>query len=166
MITMPNSTFTLLSKLFITALICVAFNQSSFASSIEERQFDSEQQQQRYDKLIKELRCLVCQNQNLADSDASLAKDLRSKTAEMLKANKTDNEILSYMSDRYGEFVLYRPPVNKSTSLLWFGPFVLLALVLIFLIRHTLKRNRKNQSSDINSDKLKQARDLLNNSKD
>lgn len=153
-------------RLLSPLLLFIAFSQSSFASSIEERQFESEQLNQRYQKLIKELRCLVCQNQNLADSDASLAKDLRSKTAEMLKANKSDQEILDYMSERYGEFVLYRPPVNKSTSLLWFGPFVLLILVLFFLIRNTVKRNRQQTVSDLDADKLKQARDLLNDSKD
>lgn len=153
-------------RLLSTILLFIAFSQNSFASSIEERQFESEQLNQRYQKLIKELRCLVCQNQNLADSDASLAKDLRSKTAEMLKANKSDQEILEYMSERYGEFVLYRPPVNKSTSLLWFGPFVLLILVLFFLIRNTVKRNRQQTVSDLDAGKLKQARDLLNDSKD
>lgn len=81
----------------------------------------------RYNALAEELRCLVCQNQTLADSDASLAVDLRRQLESMVVEGRSDNEIKSYLVDRYGEFVLYRPPVQSNTWLLWFGPFVLLA---------------------------------------
>ena len=78
--------------------------------------------------LAAELRCLVCQNQTIADSDAGLAVDLRNQVRDMLRAGQTEKQITDYMTQRYGDFVLYRPPVNSSTALLWFGPPVLLVL--------------------------------------
>jgi cytochrome c-type biogenesis protein CcmH len=81
----------------------------------------------RLKKLEEELRCLVCQNQSLADSTAPLAEDLRREVRELAVAGKSDDEIRQYLVARYGDFVLYRPPVKRTTWLLWFGPFVLLA---------------------------------------
>ena len=123
------------------SLVLMASNNMSFAA-IEEVRFEEAALEKRYQGLIAELRCLVCQNQNLADSDASLAKDLRKKTEDMLKAGKSDQEILSYMSDRYGEFVLYRPPFSLSNALLWVGPFVLLLLAATALLLNIRKRQR------------------------
>ena len=82
--------------------------------------------QQRYDKLVNELRCLVCQNNSIADSNAMLASDLRREVRELIAQGKTDAEIRSYMTERYGDFVLYRPPVTPRTWLLWAAPAVLL----------------------------------------
>jgi cytochrome c-type biogenesis protein CcmH len=76
--------------------------------------------------IATELRCLVCQNQTIADSHADLAVDLRQQIRELLKKGSTDQQVLSYMTDRYGDFVLYRPPVKTTTWFLWFGPGVLL----------------------------------------
>ena len=78
--------------------------------------------------LSAELRCLVCQNQTIADSDAGLAVDLRNQVRKMLREGKTEKQIMEYMTQRYGDFVLYRPPVNAHTALLWFGPPLLLVL--------------------------------------
>ena len=78
--------------------------------------------------IAAELRCLVCQNQTIADSNAGLAVDLRDQIREMLRAGKNEAQITAYMTERYGDFVLYRPPVNGSTALLWFGPPALLLL--------------------------------------
>ena len=134
-------------------------------ASIEAVEFNDPKLLSRYQSLIAELRCLVCQNQNLADSDADLAKGLRRKTEEMLKANKTDKEILSYMQERYGDFVLYRPPLNAMTTFLWLGPFVLLLIAFISLIL-MIKRQQsftveKDTSSSTNE--LSQIRDRLKN---
>ncbi|HET7845390.1 MAG TPA: cytochrome c-type biogenesis protein [Xanthomonadales bacterium] len=82
--------------------------------------------EKRFQRLTAELRCLVCQNQNLADSDALLAKDLRNEVLEMMRAGRTDAEIKQFMVDRYGDFVLYNPPVKPITWALWFGPPLLL----------------------------------------
>jgi len=101
--------------------------------------FESQEQEDRFNELTLELRCTVCQNQNLADSDATLAHDLRRKVHEMLLAGKTDEEIKTYMVERYGDFVLYRPPVQKNTYLLWVAPMVLL-LIGAFILRSSIKK--------------------------
>lgn len=107
---------------------------------IEQQSFDTELQEQRYKDLIAELRCLVCQNQNLADSDAPLAKDLRRKTAEMLRAGKSDQEVRAYMRERYGDFVLYRPPFTLSTAILWLGPVIFAITVIVLLVVRIRRR--------------------------
>src|ERR1700712_1860315 len=89
-------------------------------------------------RITWELRCLVCQNQTIADSNASLAVDLRREARELLKQGKSDAEVVDYMTARYGDFVLYRPPVRATTLLLWFGPALMLAggaAVLIVVLR-------------------------------
>ncbi len=92
--------------------------------------------------LSAELRCLVCQNQTIADSNAGLAVDLRNQVREMLRAGKSEKEILAYMTQRYGDFVLYRPPVNSNTALLWFGPPALLVVGGISLWLILRRRNQ------------------------
>ena len=97
--------------------------------------------QQRAVRLAEQLRCLVCQNQTIADSNAGLAVDLRRETREMLRQGKSDAEIVAYMTARYGDFVLYRPPLKATTALLWFGPAAMLAIggagLLLVLRRRT-----------------------------
>ena len=126
---------------------CCAFFLAILLSSISVAQikvdqeplvFDNPQQQERFNKLTEELRCLVCQNQNLADSDAPLAHDLRSELFDMMQAGKTDDEIKSFLIERYGDFVLYRPPVQGNTLVLWLAPVFLLlggGAVVVFGIR-------------------------------
>ncbi|HMN79619.1 MAG TPA: cytochrome c-type biogenesis protein CcmH [Burkholderiaceae bacterium] len=87
-------------------------------------------QETRLKQLSEELRCLVCQNQSLADSNAELAVDLRNQVRDQIEQGKSDQEIKSYLVQRYGDFVLYKPPVQSNTTLLWFGPFALLAVGL------------------------------------
>jgi cytochrome c-type biogenesis protein CcmH len=93
-------------------------------------------------KIAAELRCLVCQNQTIADSHADLAIDLRNQVREMLKKGQSQAEIVDYMTARYGDFVLYRPPVKSTTALLWFGPAVLLVGGLAVLITVLRRRSR------------------------
>ena len=109
--------------------------------------FETPKQEERFKQLTLELRCTVCQNQNLADSDAQLAHDLRAKVHEMLMAGNTDDEIKQYMVDRYGDFVLYRPPVQQNTYLLWLGPFVILLIGAIVLRANIKKRAALLESS-------------------
>lgn len=132
---------------------------------VEVHDFDSPEQEARYTKLITELRCLVCQNQNLADSNAELAVDLRRKTYEMVKQDKTEKEIANYMVDRYGEFVLYRPPLNSNTLLLWGGPFVILLIGVGLLIR-TIRRRRAEQGVNVDNATLATAASLLDTDRD
>jgi len=97
-------------------------------AAIDPYEFTTDQQRAEYQQLIEELRCLVCQNQNLADSNAELAQDLRRQVKEMVAGGRSRGEVVDYMVTRYGDFVLYRPPVKRSTYLLWFGPLLLLAV--------------------------------------
>lgn len=99
-------------------------------------------QQERYYKLLEELRCLVCQNQSLAESSADLAGDLRTQVLEMVKADKSDDEIFTFMTDRYGSFVRYQPPFNLSTLALWLAPFAVLLITLLVLVRKIRQRNQ------------------------
>ncbi|MBI5137440.1 MAG: cytochrome c-type biogenesis protein CcmH [Nitrospirae bacterium] len=110
--------------------------------------------------LTQDLRCLVCQNQTLADSDADLAKDFRREIRTMMQEGRTDAEIVDFLVDRYGDFVLYRPPFKGITMLLWIGPAVLLlggALALIV----TLRRRRAATTAAPSPDELERARKLL-----
>ncbi|WP_154223187.1 cytochrome c-type biogenesis protein [Marinicella rhabdoformis] len=110
------------------------------ALAIEVYPFENEAQEALYQDVTKELRCLVCQNQNLADSDAGLATDLKDKVAAFVMEGKSKDEITQYMIDRYGEFVSYEPPLNASTLFLWLSPLVLLLIgggILVFKIRRT-----------------------------
>ena len=107
-------------------------------ASIEAYQFESAEMEADYNQLVNELRCLVCQNQNLAGSDADLARDLRRETYDMLNEGKSQQQVIDFMVERYGDFVLYRPQFKSTTYLLWLGPFLLLLCVLVFLVRRLL----------------------------
>ena len=113
--------------------------------------------EQRVLALTLELRCLVCQNQTIAESLAPLAVDLKNQVREQLRNGASDAEVVKYMVDRYGDFVLYRPPVKATTWLLWFGPFVLLAGAIAFLLIQ-LARRRKLQQADDTLDENDRAR--------
>jgi cytochrome c-type biogenesis protein CcmH len=102
----------------------------------------SKKQEAQFQHLLKELRCLVCQNQDLADSNASLAQDLRNQVYEMVKHGDSDSEIIQYLTSRYGDFILFNPPVKGITALLWYGPAFFLLLGLFIFWRTCLKRNR------------------------
>ncbi len=96
----------------------------------------------RVQRVASELRCLVCQNQTIADSHADLAQDLRNQVRDMLRQGRSEDDIKAYMTQRYGDFVLYRPPVKSSTALLWYGPAALLVggvLVLLVVLRRRSK---------------------------
>jgi len=95
--------------------------------------------------LAHELRCLVCQNQTLADSNAPLAVDLRNQIREQLKGGASERDVIDFMVARYGDFVLYRPPLKASTLALWIGPFVLLALGAFLLVRRLVRRRAPEQ---------------------
>lgn len=114
------------------ALICAyMFCGMAFAANLE--QFDAAGQRERYLHLISELRCLVCQNQSLAESNAELAKDMRAIVGNMISTGAKDREIIDFMISRYGDFVHYRPPFNSGTLALWLGPFLLLLAALAWL---------------------------------
>lgn len=101
---------------------------------------DSKKQEAQFNHLLKDLRCLVCQNQDLADSNAELAKDLRAQVYQLVKDGKSDSEIIDYLTSRFGDFILFKPPVKGVTLLLWFGPFLFLLLGFIIFWRTCFKR--------------------------
>lgn len=104
---------------------------------------ENPQAEARLKALAVELRCLVCQNQTLADSNAPLAEDLRREVREMIAKNMSDQEIIDFLVERYGDFVLYRPPLRATTTVLWIGPFLLLAIGATALIL-TVRRRQKS----------------------
>ena len=116
--------------------------------------------------LSAELRCLVCQNQSLADSNAGLAVDLRNQVREMMQAGKSDEQIREFMVARYGDFVLYSPPVKSTTLVLWIGPFVLLVVGGVFLATYLRRRDRKLHAQVMSEDERARARALLDGTAD
>jgi cytochrome c-type biogenesis protein CcmH len=125
-------------RAFLVALVLVASGQALAIDT--ERAFDDPALQTRYENLNRELRCLVCQNQTIADSNAPLASDLRREVREMIAAGKTDAEIRTFMIDRYGDFVLYRPRMTAGNFLLWGAPVLLLAIGLFAVVRVVRRR--------------------------
>jgi cytochrome c-type biogenesis protein CcmH len=105
------------------------------AVQIEFHKFENQQQERLYLDLVAELRCVKCQNQNLAESNAELARDMREKTYEMITQGKSRSDVINYMTARYGDFVLYKPPFKSKTLLLWIGPPVLLFFSLFLLMK-------------------------------
>jgi cytochrome c-type biogenesis protein CcmH len=105
--------------------------------------FEDPAQQARYERLTSELRCLVCQNQTIADSNAELAQDLRRQTRNMIRDGKTDAEITQFMTERYGDFVLYRPPLKPTTWLLWGAPVILLLFGAIAAVIVISRKSRE-----------------------
>jgi len=117
--------------------------------------------EQRVQRVAEELRCLVCQNQTIADSHADLAIDLKQKIRDQIKAGKSDQQIMDYMVERYGDFVLYRPPVKATTILLWGGPFALMALGLGAAVLIVRRRRGIDRTPHLSEEQRRQAARML-----
>lgn len=128
-------------------------------AGIEVHQFNTPEQEARYKNLTTTLRCLVCQNEDLADSNAKLAKQLRAQIFKMLNDGASDKQIVDYMVSRYGNFVLYSPPLIPTTYLLWIGPFALLLFGIV--IMQIIIRRSRTQKPDIDPNDYNKARELL-----
>ena len=144
----------------LIVLIIFAF---AALSNAEEIKLNAEGEQ-RVKALAHELRCLVCQNQTIADSNADLAIDLRTQIREQIQAGETDAQIKDYMVARYGDFVLYRPPVQSNTVLLWIAPFLLLVGGIAFLFWQLSKRRKLVAEQPFTPDDIQRADALLENS--
>jgi cytochrome c-type biogenesis protein CcmH len=130
---------------FCIALV-LAFSSSSVLAIDSEPPFQDPAMQLRYEHLIHEFRCLVCQDETIADSNADLAAQFRRHVHSLVASGKSDADIRAYMVNRYGDFILYKPPVQTSTWLLWFGPFLflLIAIAVVFMVvrrRNSMLRN-------------------------
>lgn len=149
---MKRATFLLI------VLLCTAFSAvaKEAQSSAEDPALEA-----RVMNLSRELRCLVCQNETLADSRADLADDLRRQIREQMKAGKSDKEVIGFLTERYGDFVLYRPPVRPTTYLLWFGPFCFLLLGLFLLFRYVKQRRELIVEPPLSADDHQRADSLL-----
>jgi len=145
-------------RLFVSVPMLLLFF-VNVQAKIESHEFASPQAEADYKQLVDELRCLVCQNQNLADSNAELAQDLRQQVYEMLNKGQSREQIVDYMVTRYGDFVMYKPPVKSTTMLLWFGPlvFLLVAASVVFVFM----RKQKKTVSVVSAQQQQQVHKLL-----
>ncbi|WP_347332423.1 cytochrome c-type biogenesis protein [Marinimicrobium locisalis] len=126
-------------------------------AAVDVREFDNEADRERYQSFIDELRCPKCQNQNLAGSDAPIAKDLRDQVYRLIQDGRSDKEIVDFMVERYGEYVLYRPPLSTATLVLWAGPPVVLIIgiiILIWVVRQRRGGDPANQSESVSQSEL------------
>ena len=142
-------------------LLCCTFSAGSAWAAIDAYPFPDDEMSARYDRLIAELRCPQCLNTNLAGSDAMIARDLRREVHRMLLEGKSDEEILTHLHDRYGDFILYRPRLSQGTLLLWFGPALLLltaALVLAFML---VRMRRQERQPSLDGDEQARLQRLL-----
>ena len=145
-------------RYFIQFVLALLLIQGAFAESIEAKDFETLDQENRYTVLIENIRCPVCQGQSIGGSNSGLASDLREQVREMILNKKSDKDIYLFMVERYGDFVNFKPPINSKTYLLWFAPLFLLVLCLIYLFRIT--RNKSKHISSSVSD-IKRAKKLL-----
>jgi len=145
-------------RYFYVILLTISFSVS--ANSIEVYTFDNKEQEKVYHSLIQDLRCLVCQNQNIAESNAELAKDMRRKTYEMVKQDKSEKEISAFMVTRYGDFVLYRPPFEPMTWLLWFGPLIIFMIGILFVVRFMKSQKHDAQVDSLSEEELERIKNL------
>ena len=126
--------------------VCCLFWAAQSPAGLEEFDFSGNVDEDRYKELIAEIRCLVCQNQSLADSDAELAHDLRQEVYDLMQKGQDNAQIVDFLVYRYGDFVLYKPPVKPSTYWLWYGPFALLILGIIMLIKTVRQRGKQTDT--------------------
>ena len=141
-------------------VLSVGLLQNAIAA-IDVYDFQDPAKEQQFRHLTEELRCPKCQNQNIADSSAPLAQDLRQKIYEMMQQDRNDQEIKDYLVQRYGDFITYRPPLKPITWLLWFGPFVLMIAIAFILRWWIRKRNRADASAPLDSQEQARLRSLL-----
>ena len=142
-------------RYFIQFALLLLLFQTSFAESIEAKDFESLDQERRYHALIEDIRCPVCQGQSISGSNSNLAKDLREQVRQMILSNKSNEEIYQFMVERYGDFVVFKPPINWKTYLLWFAPLVFLIFSLIYLIRSTKTKDTIVNNSSVDIEKAK-----------
>ena len=145
-------------RYFIQFALLLLLIQGAFAESIDVKDFENSSQESRYIDLIDNIRCPVCQGQSIGGSNSGLAKDLREQVRIMILNDKSDDDIYLFMIERYGDFVIFKPPINWKTYLLWFTPLIFLVLCFIYLIRITSK---KRDFSAKSSAEIERAKNLL-----
>jgi cytochrome c-type biogenesis protein CcmH len=149
------------SRLLALLLLCLLTSIATAQVQVDDKPSDDPVIEQRLAKLSHELRCLQCQNQTLADSPAGLAADLRREIRAQMKAGKSDQEIIAFLTQRYGDFILYRPRVTAVTYFLWFGPFVLLLAGLFVLFRYIKQRRDSITEQPLTVEDRRRAEEML-----
>lgn len=149
-------------KRFLLAILLAVGTAFSVSAAIEVYEFDTPEQEEAFKKLGKELRCPKCQNNNIADSNAGLAQDLRLKVYEMLKQGKSEDEIVDYMVARYGNFVTYNPPLTASTFILWAGPALFVIIGFTVLVMRSRKPKVKTTKAELDKEEQARLEALLN----
>ncbi len=124
-----------MSNYWTASLLCLVLLLSGTAGALEPIDYQSPAEEQRFKSLTAELRCVMCQNQSIADSNAPIAHDLRQEVLKLMSEGKSDPQIKQYLVDRYTDFVLYEPPMKKSTWLLWLGPFLILLIGALAVLK-------------------------------
>ena len=147
-----------LISLLTAALLLLATNAG--AEPMVTFTFDSPEQEASFHKLSNELRCLVCQNQSIADSNAGLAQDLRTEMYQMLRDGKTEDEIVEFMVKRYGDYVMYRPPFKAQTVLLWLGPLLVFFAGLYFALQFIRTQKKSKDVDQMNDNEIERLNDL------
>ena len=149
-----------LKPVIFVFLFVALWSTQSVIAGIDIYQFDNAEEEKQFRNLVQELRCPKCQNQNLADSNAGLAKDLKDRTYQLVKEGKSNKEIKAYLVERYGDFIIYRPPFRFSTALLWLGPLLIFLLVFGIFIRVRLQAS-DNQAGEISTNERERLNRLL-----
>jgi cytochrome c-type biogenesis protein CcmH len=155
-------------KTWIRSLgLCSALLASMSAmAAIEELSFNSEDERARYEALVDELRCPKCLNANLSGSDAPIAADLRAEIYQQINGGRSDDDIIDFMTARYGDFILYRPPLNTGTALLWFGPLALLLGGIVVTRRMLITSAANRNDNGLDAEEQRKLAALLGSDKD
>ncbi len=130
------------------------------AAPIATFEFESDEQEALFHRLSHELRCLVCQNQSIGDSNADLARDLRNEIYGMIAQGKTEQQIIDFMVQRYGDFVLYKPPVKPLTWMLWFGPAIVFVIALAYALRFIRAQKNTGAASQLDAAEIERLKNL------
>lgn len=154
----------MMPRLFLFILLSLVCARSIFAA-IEVYEFQNPEQEQRFHQLSDQLRCPMCLNSNLSGSDAPIAADLRVEIYEQILDGRSNEEIIDFMTQRYGDFINYRPPLNRGTFVLWFGPLILLLAGLAIVWRMGWSGNRINEESELSSEEQQRLENLLSGKK-
>jgi len=153
---------TLKAAIFIGLFLISSF---AGATALSSYTFVDKEEEQAFRELTAKIRCLVCQNQSLADSDAELANDLRREVYTLWKEQKSEDEIVDFLVTRYGDFVLYDPPFKPSTYILWFGPFFLL-IIGAYVLSRALKSKTEDEEAEITEEDQQRLKTLLDDNND
>jgi len=146
-------------------IVLFIIQSSLIAAPVDTFTFETPEQEQAFHKLSGEVRCLVCQNQSISDSNAGLAKDLRTEIHKMLLQGKSEEEIAEFMVERYGDYVLYDPPLKPTTWLLWFGPALVFLIAVIYVVSFLREQNLKRDVEELSADELERLSSLQAESK-